>query len=137
MLQDPLGVVVLVLSLVYWSVAIFKPRKPKAPQQPSPASGEEPSQLGALVASIGFLIAFTLATAAGTYEVLRGFESSPGRSALLLAAIAFLGWLLLARPEKFAYLLVGSIFVFGGIGLLGKCSTNEAESVEMREPRSL
>ena len=137
MLQEPLGIFVFIVSLIYWGVAIFKPTKPsKAVDEDTPTS-DTSSRTGAVIAQIGFLIVLTLATSLGLYALLQDFERAPARAALLLAGIAFLGWLLLARPERFALLLIGGIVVLGSVGLLGKCSTNGSDSLDNRPPRSL
>lgn len=137
MLQDPIGVIVFLVSLIFWAVAIFKPVKQKETKEGDAPPGDTGGRLGALVASVGFLIVLTLATSIGLYKLLQTFESSPGTSSLLLAGIAFVGWLLLARPERFAQLLIGGLIVFGGIGLLGQCSSKGGNSFEYHPPRSL
>lgn len=137
MLQEPLGIVVFIISLIYWSVAIFKPTKPRIEDEKTEATSEPSNKFGLIVVQIGFLIVLTFGSALGLFAILQNFGRAPGRSILLLVGITFLGWLLLARPERFAVILIGGIIVMGSSGLLGRCSTNGSDTFEYRPPRSL
>ena len=137
MLQDPLGIVAFIASVVFWAIAIFKPSKPQTEEQNTTSAPPAGNLFATRIAQLGFLIALTLATSFGLYAILQNFENSPLGSSLLLAGLAFLAWLLLTRPERFAMLLIGGIVVFGSIGLISQCSSTGSDSLEFRPPRSL
>ena len=122
MINDPVGVLVLLTSFTYWWFAIFYNKKSDIKNQPSSDSDESKSKTGAFVASIGIFLFMGLVTSLGVYSVIQDIPKSPAKSVLSLLAIGGVLWLLIAKPERFAILLLGSIVVFGSIGVLGNCS---------------
>ena len=135
MLNDPLGILALICSVVYWWFALYAPSKPSSVEAGTEPDTKAPA--GKTVANAVFLFVSSLTTSAGVYELLSRFEAAPVSSRLLLARVAALGWLLLARPERFVQLLLAVVFLFGGAGLLTKCSLEEGSALEAHPPRSL
>ena len=122
MINDPVGVLVLLASFTYWWFAIFYKKKSDIKNQPSTDSDESKSKAGAFVASIGIFLFMGFVTSIGIYSVIQDIPKSPAKSVLSLLAIGGVLWLLIAKPDRFAILLVGAIVLFGSIGLLGNCS---------------
>ena len=125
MLKDPVGVFLLIVCAIYWGFVLFKPAEPTKPENPEQPQPEGKKGKQSIPLSLVVLVIGSLATSAAIYALIQNIEKTPAQSLILLGVLGYLLYLLLAKPEKFALVLVGGIVVFGLASMLGQCSNRD------------